>query len=382
MLGANFSATNECLAKLTFNDGELLKTRPRPKSRLASYLSTNGETDQSDVPSFDWTTLGEEIDEAYEPVPTILSHTLQQHVLNNPIGDLPARYNNLILRLVEDHRRLGKENERLLEELRKEIESHMEDNERFRQTMELYLRKREVAGRAVLEEAASGGTDLSPQQGFQSGSSAAPVSRLPVAHVDSHPIHSSSENSPQKDRTRRQYISPSRNMTLITRAVLAADEKVETILTPPPHHKPAPPRKCNTLPEKEAFPAPTTDPENLSLWTEHPASSHPALLISRLTERLASRIQCHPHQIHNEVLDTCNELREANSLHKRTTSGPKTSGTQPAEQKRGTRFTPTHTSETQGTPQSAIDSHHPRNHQRSFSFLPGDDNQSALISGI
>ena len=203
MLGESLSTVSEArLGKLAFNDAELLKARPRPKSKLASYLSTNRNADQNDAPSFDWSSLGE-TDEAYEPVPDLLSHTLQQHVMNNPMADLPAQYNNLVMRLIEDHRRLKMDNGRLSQELGDEVENHMEDNETFRQTVELYLREGEVAPHAVPEA----GVAKLPLRSFHSGDIAHAC--RPSAHVDTHPVQSSRENSPNKG------IFPTRASSLI-----------------------------------------------------------------------------------------------------------------------------------------------------------------------
>ncbi|MCJ1478513.1 hypothetical protein MMC13_007193 [Lambiella insularis] len=82
-----------------------IETRPGPKSRLASYLSAHRQHVSDyrvDVSSFDWAPPKDK-DKVYDPDLEAMCNTLKARVLTFPSKDLPARYNNFVLRLIEGY---------------------------------------------------------------------------------------------------------------------------------------------------------------------------------------------------------------------------------------------------------------------------------------
>ena len=165
-------------------------------------------------------------------------------------------------------------------------------------------------------------------------------------------------------------------MALITRAILAADEKVETILTASTERS-AP--QWNPITEQGVLPL-QPDYEGHELSRGYPMSFRTAF-ISRLTERLAGRMHCQPHQIYEEVFDTCNEIREID-LYERPVD-PKVSS-QLAEVMQSNEYEALARARTSAhrKPQSKFKAMDHRSHHRSFSFLPGDDVQISSTSNL
>lgn len=120
---------------------EHAKARPRPKSRLASYLNTYRNAEKTEPASFEWSGLPVQ-DRIYVPRPDDMSNTILQQIMAGPTHNLPAGYNSLVLHMIEDHRHLTAENHEQSQKLQAEIESHLEDNEQYRRTLQLYNRER------------------------------------------------------------------------------------------------------------------------------------------------------------------------------------------------------------------------------------------------
>jgi len=125
------------------HDPEHAKARPRPKSRLASYLNTYRNAEKTEPASFEWSSLPVR-DGIYVPGPDHMSNTLLQQIMANPMHDLPAGYNNLVLHMIEDYRHLAAQNHEQCQRLQAEIESHLEDNEQYRRTLQMYNHERSL----------------------------------------------------------------------------------------------------------------------------------------------------------------------------------------------------------------------------------------------
>lgn len=68
---------------------EHAKARPRPKSRLASYLNTYRNAEKTETASFEWSGLPVK-DRIYVPRPNHMSNAILQQIMANPMHDLPA----------------------------------------------------------------------------------------------------------------------------------------------------------------------------------------------------------------------------------------------------------------------------------------------------
>ncbi|MCJ1437336.1 hypothetical protein MMC27_006723 [Xylographa pallens] len=84
------------------------ETRPHPRGRLASYLSTHrtpAVIDKLEDTAFNWAPPKDR-DRVYDPDLEAMCNTLRSRVLKFPSKDLPAPYNSFVLHLVEGYQNL------------------------------------------------------------------------------------------------------------------------------------------------------------------------------------------------------------------------------------------------------------------------------------
>lgn len=211
-----------------------VKACPRPKSRLASYLGACRKAEKLESASLDWSTLTV-MSENYAPRPHLVSNNIFQHILSNPMQDLPAQYNSSVLHILEDYRRLTIDNRDLSERLHAEIEAHREDNERFQRDLQSYVLAQNVTGDTPVE------TNSLPKHDHLRDYLSR-LSRDSGQHSNEHDpkfifneskggkIRESADAMLRKNigyRLQRRT-SPSRAMTLTGRAILAADAEQES----------------------------------------------------------------------------------------------------------------------------------------------------------
>ncbi|MCJ1421717.1 hypothetical protein MMC32_008083 [Xylographa parallela] len=100
---------NASVTSTTSFQGRLeAETRPHPRGRLASYLSTHrtpAVTDKLEDPAFNWAPPKDR-DRVYDPDLEAMCNTLRSRLLKFPSKDLPAPYNNFVLHLVEGYQNL------------------------------------------------------------------------------------------------------------------------------------------------------------------------------------------------------------------------------------------------------------------------------------
>lgn len=359
------------------HDLEHGKLRPRPMSRLASYLSAHRSPDKAEPGSFDWSGIGAK-DEDYAPKPDMMSNAILQHVLINPTMDLPARYNSFLLHVLEDYRRLTLENQEQSLRLQVEINSHWEDSEQFRRTLELFNRERNSLTKLPIRSGLN--SEEEALEGRVSNSSAS-AENHPIPHLGG--IYQHGElNRPTCDallrypgQSPRRHTSPSRSMTITSRILSVADGDQEILL----------PVSSNTL--RSMHPANVVERSSdvaSKSPSDLPNTSLPPpqmTLVSRLAQRYAERLGCQPSELINEMVDTCSStllqtesdlmLRTVPSLHSPANS--EAWHHRPAVHEMGRADTP---------PVNALrrETLGDRAAQRSFSFYPGDDAKAPSLS--
>ena len=137
------------------------ETRPHPKSRLASYLSTHRtpvSTDKLEDSASNWAPPKDR-DRVYDPDLEAMCNTLRGRVLKFPSKDLPAPYNSFVLHLVEGYQNLLVEKNGLQLALDTQI-AHEQDNlEKYPDTS-----THQVRGRRSLEPVLSSEDLLLPKE--------------------------------------------------------------------------------------------------------------------------------------------------------------------------------------------------------------------------
>lgn len=98
------------------------KDRPRPKSRLASYISThlaNTSSDRPEIPPIQPQEIPtpKEKDKVYNPDIDLMCSSIKKRMLAHPGKDLPAQYNSFLVHLLEAHDQLSTENRTLRRQL-------------------------------------------------------------------------------------------------------------------------------------------------------------------------------------------------------------------------------------------------------------------------
>ncbi|MCJ1288380.1 hypothetical protein MMC26_007735 [Xylographa opegraphella] len=124
------------------------ESRPHPKSRFASYLSTHRTpalTEKLEDPAFNWAPPKDR-DSVHDPDLEAMCNTLRGRVLKFPSKDLPAPYNSFILHLVEGYQNLLAERKALQLALDKQIPHEQGNLEKHPDTS-----SHKVRGRRSLE---------------------------------------------------------------------------------------------------------------------------------------------------------------------------------------------------------------------------------------
>ncbi|MCJ1400443.1 hypothetical protein MMC11_003648 [Xylographa trunciseda] len=137
------------------------ETRPHPKNRLASYLSTHrmqSSIDKLEDPAFNWAPPKDR-DRVYDPDLDAMCNTLRGRVLKFPSKDLPAQYNSFVLHLVEGYQHLLVERNALQPALDTQIAQKQEDPGRYPDTSTHWVR-----GRKSLEPLLSSEDPFSPKE--------------------------------------------------------------------------------------------------------------------------------------------------------------------------------------------------------------------------
>ncbi|MCJ1382781.1 hypothetical protein MMC17_005894 [Xylographa soralifera] len=175
------------------------ETRPHPKSRLASYLSTHrtqASTDKLEDPAFNWAPPKDR-DRVYDPDLEAMCNTLRGRVLKFPSKDLPAPYNSFVLHLVEGYQNLLLERNALQLALDTQMAHEQENLEKHLDTS-----THRVRGRSSLELV------LSPEDPFQF--------KARRGSEESGTVKKLKENV----MTRTWQISPSRGMARLSQRLL------------------------------------------------------------------------------------------------------------------------------------------------------------------
>lgn len=125
---------------------EVQSVRPRPKTRLASYLGTHRSLSALEKPDgaiFGASSTNDK-DDVYNPDPLQMSYTIQKRLLAFPAEGLPAQHNSLLMHLIEAFRNLSVERLELLDKLDEEKKSHEADLRRFQRDEISWLEEREI----------------------------------------------------------------------------------------------------------------------------------------------------------------------------------------------------------------------------------------------
>ncbi|KAL9123200.1 MAG: hypothetical protein Q9187_000249 [Circinaria calcarea] len=98
------------------------KDRPRPKSRLASYISihlANTSSDRPEIPPIQPQEIPspKEKDKVYNPDIDLMCSSIKKRMLAHPGKDLPAQYNSFLVHILEAHDQLSTENRTLRRQL-------------------------------------------------------------------------------------------------------------------------------------------------------------------------------------------------------------------------------------------------------------------------
>lgn len=113
------------------------KDRPRPKGRLASYISTHLANTSSDRPEFP-TIQSQEIsfpnekDKVYDPDIDLMCNSIKKRMLTHPGKDLPAQYNSFLVHILEAHNELSTENQMLHSQLTASQKTRQAGEEKYR----------------------------------------------------------------------------------------------------------------------------------------------------------------------------------------------------------------------------------------------------------
>ena len=127
--------------------------RPRPKSRLASYLSTHLAPSSLGRPSI---ALSEAVvrmpsdratpkdrDEVYDPNTGFMASAIRTQLLVYPTKDLPAKYNGFLLHILESHYTLSTEIEALQSRITDLEREYQAEVERFRNLQNVWTSERD-----------------------------------------------------------------------------------------------------------------------------------------------------------------------------------------------------------------------------------------------
>ena len=112
--------------------------KPRPKSRLATYLTTHlgySEALKTDTvtPEQDWSMPSEQ-DQVLEPVTREMCDYLMRRLQLHPFEDLPRSYGSVLARLLEEHWQLVKQRHELMKQLKAETERHRTELETLKKS--------------------------------------------------------------------------------------------------------------------------------------------------------------------------------------------------------------------------------------------------------
>jgi len=304
---ANLVATSQAGAA-EIHDIEHAKARPQPRSRLASYLNTYRNTEKTEPASFEWSSLLPVKDGIYVPKPDQMSNTILQQIVANPMHNLPAIYNNLVLHIIEDHRHLTAEYHKQSQRLQAEIESRSKDNEQDRRFSQQYNHERSMPdtspprhstmSRRNHPSTSTRILDYSPLFSFgdtaEDGSKRGQLvylNKITKLRRTDHPV--------------RRHTSPSRSMTLTSRAILKADSAKEVLL-------PLSRQGTNTGGHGATGADVRSDGVECcpNYLTKDQLPSQYIAFVSCLAAQLAKRLDCSPTDLFNDIAEACVDTLE------------------------------------------------------------------------
>ena len=164
------------------------KDRPRPKSRLASYISThlaNTSGDRPELPTIQpqETSIPNEKDKVYNPDIDLMCNSIKKRMLTHPGKDLPAQYNSFLLHILEAHDKLSMEIRTLRNQLTASQKTSQVGEEKYRLSYAAWEQERK-GYECQLAKAASKSPGKRPSRSISQGDGTSAIGNSDDGHLD------------------------------------------------------------------------------------------------------------------------------------------------------------------------------------------------------